>query len=70
MAKANKFMDDLNAGKGALGKFAHDQEFANKLQNVVNRLSDITDRLDRGEGSGQAAAKFFTLRQCQQVADR
>jgi phospholipid/cholesterol/gamma-HCH transport system substrate-binding protein len=48
---ANKFMADLNSGKGALGKFAHDEEFANKLQNVVNRLSDITDRLDRGEGS-------------------
>jgi phospholipid/cholesterol/gamma-HCH transport system substrate-binding protein len=49
--KANKFLEDVNSGKGALGKFAHDQEFANKLQNVVNRLSDITDRLDRGEGS-------------------
>ncbi len=48
---ANKFMEDLNSGKGALGKFAHDEEFANKLQNVVNRLSDFTDRLDRGEGS-------------------
>ena len=44
-------MEDINSGKGALGKFAHDQEFANKLQNMVNRLSDITDRLDRGEGS-------------------
>ena len=42
---------DINSGKGTLGKFAHDQEFANKLQNVVNRLSDIADRLDRGEGS-------------------
>jgi phospholipid/cholesterol/gamma-HCH transport system substrate-binding protein len=48
---ANKFMADVNSGKGALGKLAHDQEFANKLQNVVNRLSEITDRLDRGEGS-------------------
>jgi phospholipid/cholesterol/gamma-HCH transport system substrate-binding protein len=42
---------DINSGRGALGKFAHDAEFANKLQNVVNRLSDITERLDRGEGS-------------------
>jgi phospholipid/cholesterol/gamma-HCH transport system substrate-binding protein len=48
---ANKFVADINSGKGALGKFAHDPEFANKLQNMVNRLSDITDRLDRGEGS-------------------
>jgi len=48
---ANKFMADVNSGKGTLGKFAHDEEFAKKLQNVVNRMSDITDRLDRGEGS-------------------
>jgi phospholipid/cholesterol/gamma-HCH transport system substrate-binding protein len=48
---ANKFVADINSGKGALGKFAHDEEFARKLQNVVNRVSDITDRLDRGEGS-------------------
>src|SRR5260221_5681325 len=37
-----------NAGKGALGKMAKDQEFANKLQNTMNRLSDLVLRhLDR-----------------------
>jgi len=58
---ANKFVADINSGKGALGKFAHDQEFANKLQNVVNRLSDITDRLDRGEGSAGKLLRDSTL---------
>ncbi len=48
--------DDINSGKGALGKIAKDQEFANKLQNTVNRLSDLSDRLDAGEGS---AGKFL-----------
>ena len=43
--------DDINAGKGALGKMAKDQEFADKLQNTMNRLSDLTDRMDAGEGS-------------------
>jgi len=35
---------------------AKDQEFANKLQNTMNRLSDLSDRLDAGEGS---AGKFL-----------
>ena len=35
---------------------AKDQEFANKLQNTINRLSDLSDRLDAGEGS---AGKFL-----------
>ena len=46
----------MNAGKGALGKLAKDQEFANKLQNTMNRLSDMMDRLNAGEGS---AGKFL-----------
>ena len=58
---ANRFLEDLNSGKGALGKFTHDQEFANKLQNIVNRLSDITDRLDRGEGSAGKLLRDRTL---------
>ena len=32
------------------------RQFANKLQNTMNRLSDMTDRLDAGEGS---AGKFL-----------
>lgn len=58
---ANRLLEDLNSGKGAIGKFTHDQEFANKLQNIVNRLSDITDRLDRGEGSAGKLLRDPTL---------
>ena len=35
---------------------ARDQEFANKLQNTLNRLSNLTDKLDEGNGS---AAMFL-----------
>jgi phospholipid/cholesterol/gamma-HCH transport system substrate-binding protein len=41
----------MNAGKGALGKFTHDQEFANKLQETLNNLTALTDRLEKGEGT-------------------
>ncbi len=43
--------DDINAGRGALGKFAHDKEFADKLQDTVNNLAAISGRLEKGEGS-------------------
>jgi phospholipid/cholesterol/gamma-HCH transport system substrate-binding protein len=43
--------DDINAGKGAIGKLTKDQEFAAKLQNTMNKLSSLTDRIDAGEGS-------------------
>ena len=48
---ANQLVDDINAGKGALGKFAKDEQFAKKLDNTVTRLSTIMDRLDSGEGT-------------------
>jgi phospholipid/cholesterol/gamma-HCH transport system substrate-binding protein len=43
--------DDINAGKGALGKFSHDQEFADKLQTTVNNLAALSERLEKGEGT-------------------
>jgi phospholipid/cholesterol/gamma-HCH transport system substrate-binding protein len=41
----------VNAGKGALGLMAKNQEFADKLHNTMNKLSDLTDRLNSGEGT-------------------
>ena len=41
----------MNAGKGALGLMAKNQEFADKLHNTMNKLSDLTDRLNSGEGT-------------------
>jgi phospholipid/cholesterol/gamma-HCH transport system substrate-binding protein len=46
-----KLTDDINAGKGAIGKMATDPEFANKLQNTINKLSAISDQLEAGEGT-------------------
>jgi phospholipid/cholesterol/gamma-HCH transport system substrate-binding protein len=41
----------VNAGKGALGLLAKNQEFADKLHNTMNKLSDLTDRLNSGQGT-------------------
>jgi len=43
--------DDINAGKGAIGKMAHDQEFAAHLQTLMTNLADLSDRLQKGEGT-------------------
>ena len=51
MAKANKLMADVNEGRGTLGKVAHDEEFAKKVDRTVTNLADITDRMDKGEGT-------------------
>ncbi len=44
-------MNDINSGKGALGKFAKDEQFAAKLDNTLTRLSNIMTGLDQGEGA-------------------
>ena len=36
---------------GALGKLTKDEALAAKLQDTINRLSLIADRIDAGEGS-------------------
>ena len=49
-------MQQVNAGKGALGKFARDEQFARKVDNTVAKLSALADRLEAGEGT---AGKLF-----------
>jgi phospholipid/cholesterol/gamma-HCH transport system substrate-binding protein len=51
IANIKQLTDDVNAGKGAIGKLARDQQFADKLQNTMNRLSNLSDKLDEGKGS-------------------
>jgi phospholipid/cholesterol/gamma-HCH transport system substrate-binding protein len=51
IAKANKLMDDINAGKGTLGKVAKDEEFAKKVDTMVTNLSRLSEKLDNGQGS-------------------
>ena len=41
----------MNAGKGALGKFTHDQEFANRLQATMKNLTELSNRMEKGQGS-------------------
>ena len=44
-------MDSINAGHGALGKFAKDEEFARKLDNTITKLSVLADKINSGEGT-------------------
>jgi phospholipid/cholesterol/gamma-HCH transport system substrate-binding protein len=43
--------DDINTGKGALGKLTRDQEFAAKLQTTMNNVAELSERLEKGEGT-------------------
>ena len=51
IANIKQLTDDINAGRGGLGKIAHDKEFAEKLQTTMNSLAAISERLEKGEGS-------------------
>jgi phospholipid/cholesterol/gamma-HCH transport system substrate-binding protein len=51
IASVKKLTDDINAGKGAIGKMTKDEEFARKLQNTLDKVSAISDRLEAGEGT-------------------
>ncbi|HLJ28898.1 MAG TPA: MlaD family protein [Candidatus Angelobacter sp.] len=44
--KANKLMDDINSGRGMIGKLTKDEVFAKKLDDIVDKLSQITARLN------------------------
>jgi phospholipid/cholesterol/gamma-HCH transport system substrate-binding protein len=54
-------MNDVNAGKGALGKFAKDEQFAAKLDNTITKLSAIMTSLEAGEGSAGKLLKDPSL---------
>jgi phospholipid/cholesterol/gamma-HCH transport system substrate-binding protein len=58
-----KLADDINAGKGALGKLAADQAFAAKLQDTVDKLSAIADELQAGQGTAGMLLKNPSLYQ-------
>jgi len=44
-------MEDVNAGKGALGLVTRDAAFARKLNSTMEKISSLTARLEAGEGS-------------------
>ena len=51
-----KITDDINAGKGTLGKLTKDDELAKKLDITITKLSELTTELQAGQGS---AGKLF-----------
>jgi phospholipid/cholesterol/gamma-HCH transport system substrate-binding protein len=53
--------DEINAGKGAIGTLARNEEFAAKLQNTMNKLSALTDQLEAGQGTAGMLLKNPSL---------
>ena len=46
VAKGNKLVDDINNGKGLIGKLAKDDVFAKKLDDTIDKLSQIAAKLN------------------------
>jgi phospholipid/cholesterol/gamma-HCH transport system substrate-binding protein len=46
VVKGNKLMDDINNGKGVIGKLAKDEVFAKKLDDTIDKLSQIAAKLN------------------------
>lgn len=46
IAKGNKLMEDINSGKGTIGKLTRDEAFAKKLDDTIDRLSQIAAKLN------------------------
>lgn len=46
VAKGNKLLDDVNNGKGLIGKLAKDEVFAKKLDDTIDKLSQIAAKLN------------------------
>jgi len=51
-----KLTEDINAGKGSIGKLAKDEVLARKLDTMISKLSILSERLEAGEGT---AGKLF-----------
>ena len=49
--RANTMVDNVNNGKGTLGKLATDDQLYTRLNSTVAHINTITDRMDRGEGT-------------------
>jgi phospholipid/cholesterol/gamma-HCH transport system substrate-binding protein len=57
VTRANTLVDNVNSGKGTLGKFATDPQLYNRLNETFDRLNIITTRIEQGQGT---LGKFST----------
>ena len=61
IANVKKLTEDINAGKGTLGKLTKDEELAKKLDNTISKLSDLASELQAGQGTAGRLFKDETL---------
>jgi phospholipid/cholesterol/gamma-HCH transport system substrate-binding protein len=51
VADARKIVDDLNAGKGTLGRLVKDESLFIETTNSMANLKEILQKINRGDGS-------------------
>jgi phospholipid/cholesterol/gamma-HCH transport system substrate-binding protein len=51
VANAQSILDQVKAGRGALGALVFDQQAGDNLKVSIANLRDVSDRLSRGEGT-------------------
>ena len=59
VAKGNKLMDDINNGKGLIGKLAKDEVFAKKLDDTIDKLSQIAAKLNDTSSPGSLGKLIY-----------
>jgi len=56
-----KVTEDINAGKGTLGRLSKDEELADKINTTVTKLAALTSDLEAGRGTAGKLFKDDTL---------
>jgi phospholipid/cholesterol/gamma-HCH transport system substrate-binding protein len=56
VANVRKLTEDINAGRGSIGKLAKDEALAQKLDTTISKLAALTSDLEAGQGT---AGKLF-----------
>jgi phospholipid/cholesterol/gamma-HCH transport system substrate-binding protein len=51
VAQAQTFMNDINAGKGTMGKLARDEALYNEATTAMTNLREIFQKINQGQGS-------------------
>src|SRR2546427_635907 len=51
LKRADRIIAFVESGQGAIGIMTKDEQFARKLQNTMDKISVLSDRLEAGEGT-------------------
>jgi phospholipid/cholesterol/gamma-HCH transport system substrate-binding protein len=67
----NQLAEQINSGKGSLGKLVKDPEFAKKLDDTLTNLDEISKGINSGQGTaGQLVKNRALYDHLDQTADQ